>query len=476
MAFVSAGAYARELDLSIYAETLTSTIVGMAHTFNKGPIGEETLITNEDRLIENFGEPIDPSVSSTACQGWFAAREYLKKGNKLYVTRVESTATPAEYAKASVQGSTDETLATGTNGATSIPATRELTSSGATFDADGVVVGDIVEIHEGTGDDGYYIIAGVTATVLTVDRDWPTGSLSSLDFTVWTAKKEGQTDGATSAASTRTLTSAAALFSSAGVAAGDIVVVNDTGDTGDNGVYTITSVDSETQLTVNRDWPEGSLTGLTYDVYGRNSAGADGSTAVAGEFSSAGAKFQDHGVVAGDILYINDSFDSDNNGYYLISGLKTGSEDTTVEVTNAAWDGGALTNLDYEILPGSITFQLLTKGTWGTGYQLTPKVNAGDRTNFDLDVRDSTGTIQYERVFNMDRSDVVATMAADSAYMTATVVASRGEPAIEKTFSVVGGNDGYDSIVDGDYIGTSAAETGLYSFKNPEAVDINIML
>lgn len=557
MAFVSAGVYSREVDLSLYAETLTNTIFAMAHTFNKGPIGEPTLVANESRLIELFGEPIDPSVSASACQGWFAARQYLKRGNQLYITRVDSAANPAEYAAMSAPGVSDDSIVTGTDGVTSAAATRTFTSAGSTFTT-GVRVGNILEVSEGGADDGFYVIVDVAATVLTVDRDWPTGGLSAQDFTVWAAKKEAGVDGATSSLSLRQFTSAGATFQSNGVSAGDVLYVNDSGTLTDNGFYTISSVDSETQVTVDRDWPAGSNSSLSYTVYGNNSnsstqleAQADGVTSVAatrtltsalatfvtngvragdsvviqgttgdegiytiasvdsetqltisenwpvgglstltyevhtlnrkgstatdGEFVDTGAAFQSQGVKAGDVLYVNDAVTTGDNGYYLITGLKTGSEETTLEVNVDEWTTGSLTSLSYEVIPGSVTFQAVTKGSWAQGYQLVTSRNAGDKDLFDLTTLDSTGTFQLEKIFAMDRSTVVADTAANSSLWTATVVVGRGEVVPGKTLVVAGGEDGYVGIVDADYIGSAATETGLKSFRNAEAIDINLV-
>jgi phage tail sheath protein FI len=482
MAFVSGGAYAREIDLSLYTETASPTTYGLAHIFNKGIIGSANLVTNISRLLEIFGEPIDPAVDAAAAQGWFSAREYLRNGNKLYLTRVESLATPAAYAAQSVQGGTDQTLATGTDGATSIPATRTLTSPGGDFVNDGVLIGDILEVHETGGvDNGFYTLTNVTATVLTVDRDWPTGSLAAQDFTVWTAKKEGTrvdetANGATSAVTSARQFTATGHNFDAQVAVGDILLINDAGDREDNGIYVIASVDSATQVTVDRDWPRGGLTALSFAIYG--SIGpelADGSTATDGEFASAGAMFQSHQVQAGDILWIKDTVDTGNNGYYLITGLKVGSEETTVEVNEAAWGGGALTGLSYQILPGSITFQGESKGTWPKGYLLTPKRNMGVVDNFNLEVRNSTGTIILEIVYNLDRATVVDEMAANSALFTATVRANRTEPAIGKQVSVSGGDDGNSGVVASDFIGSAATKTGLKSFRNKEELQVDIV-
>jgi len=77
-------------------------------------------------------------------------------------------------------------LKTAVDGATSIPATRTLTSAGGGFVAAGIKAGDVLLISEGGLDDGTYVIAEVTSdTVLTIDRDWPTGGLATQDFWVY---------------------------------------------------------------------------------------------------------------------------------------------------------------------------------------------------------------------------------------------------------------------------------------------------
>lgn len=557
MSFVSAGVYAREFDLSLYAETITQTILAMAHTFNKGPIGTPTLVSNIDKLLSLFGEPIDPSDSSSACQGWFAAREYLRKGNQLYVTRVESSATPAEFAGMSIRGVSDQNVATDTNGATSAAATRTLTSSGADFVNDGVKVGHVVELSGSVGDDGFYVIVDVTATVLTIDRDWPAGSDTGITYYVWSSKREAGVDGATSG-SARTFTSAGSTFEENGVVAGDVLKVAATGDTEDNGVYLISSVDSETQLTVNRDWQEGGLSSLEFTVYGVQSqsntsleSGADGATDASdgfsaatasfvangvragdwlvindsgtpgdngiytissvdsptaltvsenfptgsssaldyvvyainrqgdtstdGEFVDTGADFQSQGVQAGDILYINDLVNTDDNGYYLITGLKTGSEDTTLEVNESAWPTGSLTGLSYTVLSGSVTLYGESEGTAYKGLLLYPLLNANDNTKIDLETRNATGSYKLEEILALDRTNITSEMSSDSSYWTATVRSNRTDIVTGDVFDTSGGDDGYTGITDSDYIGSSTLGTGLRSFLNPEKIDINLL-
>jgi len=80
----SPGVYASELDRSLYAPQASPTSVGMVCTATKGPLNERTLITDENQFFEVFGRP---DVNS---QGFYAARQFLREGNSLWVVRVGS--------------------------------------------------------------------------------------------------------------------------------------------------------------------------------------------------------------------------------------------------------------------------------------------------------------------------------------------------------------------------------------------------
>lgn len=76
----------------------------------------------------------------------------------------------------------------GTDGATSSPATRQFTSSGSDFSSEGVQAGDILVIETpacNDGDNGRYQVSSiVSSTILEISEDWPEGNLSSLVFNV----------------------------------------------------------------------------------------------------------------------------------------------------------------------------------------------------------------------------------------------------------------------------------------------------
>ncbi len=82
--FVSAGVYTVEKDLSAYITDLSSTIVGMVGTAEKGPTNTPILITSQKEYVDIFG-----NLNPKHYMG-YAALSYLKKGNLLWVNRVSA--------------------------------------------------------------------------------------------------------------------------------------------------------------------------------------------------------------------------------------------------------------------------------------------------------------------------------------------------------------------------------------------------
>jgi len=71
----------RQQDRTLTIPSLSSVYGGIAIRANKGKIGEPFLVTGEDELIDNFGEPL---LAST---GYYSAMTYLGESNKLWVVR-----------------------------------------------------------------------------------------------------------------------------------------------------------------------------------------------------------------------------------------------------------------------------------------------------------------------------------------------------------------------------------------------------
>jgi phage tail sheath protein FI len=83
MIYVSAGAYVREIDLSLYVPALGGTIMGMVGTATKGPMNDPVFVSSQADYIRKFGPP-DDSVGYMS----YAALQFLRRGNRLWIVRV----------------------------------------------------------------------------------------------------------------------------------------------------------------------------------------------------------------------------------------------------------------------------------------------------------------------------------------------------------------------------------------------------
>lgn len=81
--YVSPGVYVIEKDISEYTPSINSSIVGIVGFASKGPTNKATLITNQNRLIDTFGEPSEDIPG----QGIEGALEILEQTNSLYFIR-----------------------------------------------------------------------------------------------------------------------------------------------------------------------------------------------------------------------------------------------------------------------------------------------------------------------------------------------------------------------------------------------------
>lgn len=87
---MSPGVYTREIDLSLYAPALSTTILGLVGGAKKGPIDEAFFIGSIPEYVDIFGEP--------TTQMGYAAWQYLRYGRQLQVVRVADA--NADYSSA----------------------------------------------------------------------------------------------------------------------------------------------------------------------------------------------------------------------------------------------------------------------------------------------------------------------------------------------------------------------------------------
>lgn len=90
--YVSPGNYVIEKDISEYAPTVNSSVVGVVGFASKGPTNKATLITSPQNLINTFGQP-NEDIAGQALEG---SLEILEQTNSLYFIRAaDSTSATA---------------------------------------------------------------------------------------------------------------------------------------------------------------------------------------------------------------------------------------------------------------------------------------------------------------------------------------------------------------------------------------------
>jgi phage tail sheath protein FI len=90
--YVSPGVYSFEKDLSQFAPSINSSVVGLVGFASKGPINKATLITSPQQLVDTFGKP-DENIEGQGLEG---AVEILETTNALYFVRASVASTALE--------------------------------------------------------------------------------------------------------------------------------------------------------------------------------------------------------------------------------------------------------------------------------------------------------------------------------------------------------------------------------------------
>jgi phage tail sheath protein FI len=81
--YVSPGVYTIEKDISDYAPSINTSIVGIVGFASKGPTNKATLITDQNKLVRTFGNPSE-DITGQALEGGL---EILETTNSLYFIR-----------------------------------------------------------------------------------------------------------------------------------------------------------------------------------------------------------------------------------------------------------------------------------------------------------------------------------------------------------------------------------------------------
>ena len=90
--YVSPGVYVLEKDLSQYAASINSSVVGLVGFASKGPVNKATLITSPAQLVRTFGKPSEDIQG----QGLEGAVEILETTTSMYFVRAVHSASATD--------------------------------------------------------------------------------------------------------------------------------------------------------------------------------------------------------------------------------------------------------------------------------------------------------------------------------------------------------------------------------------------
>ncbi len=106
--YVSPGVYTIEKDISEYAPSINTSIVGIVGFASKGPTNKATLITSQNSLVDTFGPPSEDLLG----QGLEGSLEILEQTNSLYYVRA-ATADAADASSTLSVGSVPVVVVSG---------------------------------------------------------------------------------------------------------------------------------------------------------------------------------------------------------------------------------------------------------------------------------------------------------------------------------------------------------------------------
>jgi len=446
--YVAPGVKIREIDLSEYSPTLSTSVCCMVGTATKGPINTATFIPSADQFIQTFGQP-----TSTSFLG-YAALEYLKRGSALWIIRVcggsadGGSYTTAAKSTIAVTGGESYGTVLGSN-------EQYFTITAATA---GTHTGTETEnflIELDTNDDFSFTIDGGVAQ---------TGSITAGTYT------------ASTLSAALNLATTGLTFVDSG--AGKIKVTLNT--TGASHYFTVDNIADEMWATIG--FTEATYTGtdgtdeLSVTLVGTG-AGTQTFTLTAGARSAA--------QIAATIVLTATNFvaSADSLGRVKLVCSNAGPTNSiTVDAastadtplgfdndTHAGYSGGATT----------LTLYANSEGTWANSYYAI--ISDGTTSGFALNLYNSDD-IRVETFDNLSKDSSnsnfhTTILANNSEYITSVDVAAVASLPTNGTFTLVAGNDGIADVTSSDYIGQNLglSKTGLEILSNPADIAADII-
>ena len=425
MSQVSAGVVVRELDFSLYAQQVSTTVTAILGTATKGDVNVPVLITSVPQLINTFGPPPLNDF------GILSALQFLREGNQMFYVRVTN-------------GQELSASATITDGETSDPGVKSsLVAQGITFQAQ--VAG----------------VAGNSTSVTIIDpaaNDIPLSvAVVGTDISVTLAT------GATGSITTTGAQLATAITNS--VPASALITAVSTG------VVALSAL-AKTNLS-------GGVAPVVEDEVLKITAATPGTWANGNKL----------GVELKSAYYTVDKFAVDSSLVTPSTGMKVFVNGTglnaflnkdffVLEWSGSAWIGtetieSFITSAETGM---SVTYNGVSTASTETRYNLDILgMNGG-----------ALAVVETYRNLSMSSADdrfiesvVNNGIAGEISASQNVVVDSISEVIVPKMgiYFTEGGNDGDTGLTPADYIGVSSGQisTGLQNFANAEVVDVNLL-
>lgn len=472
--YVSPGVYFNEIDLSLYAPQLSTTILAVVGTSPKGPVNTPTFISNVGALTAKFGNPHPDHLAM------YSALQFLRYGTQMYFIRVNGP--DADKAQVTVKGVasaasllssnagpytfTDDTepTATGTNNAATVNITSSNKKLLLSFNGGTAVE---VTLAEGTGVTKSTIASEIDAAISSF------GGASSVSSNKIVIKTEGSF-GSTARLDVLPILNSA--YSLLGLASGSYLGSDDTTTIRFISVDRSSGSDVEAHLDVTIS--AGSTT-TTATVSALNTA-FSGATFPAAAFNVDGRIKVLHTTVGQNFGLRVDTVNGSNLPYIKGAALILG----LTEDVNSFGRG-------HSPAQDTLTFTAISEGEWGDDLQIN--VSSGSVTDtfrvtvinkgatveiFDNLVTTPEAAIPSLRILYIEEAINGTGDSGLSDYITVDdIIADTGYP-ISGTYSLKGGDDGLESVSDDDYIGiiSGSTRTGLQTIADPENIDVNLVI
>lgn len=451
--YIAPGVKFREIDLSEYAPALSTSVCGIVGTATKGPMNTATLITSADLFIKIFGQP-----TSTSYMG-YAALEYLKRGNQLWVIRVcggsadGGTYTSATKASIAVTGGQSYGTVLGSN----YEYFTITASIGAT--------------HTGTEAENFTIQSGVNDGIKITGTGIAGAIISGTTITAGTY---------TASTLASAINAKGTGYTCADDGSGYLEITNNT--TGSSATMVIATASNDMYTTVG--WTKATYTGtdgtdgLQVTLVGVGAgtqtftltAGTRSANQIASDINATATNFAAEADDLGRVKLVLSNAGSTNT----IQVLAASTADTPLGLDNTAHAGSDGTST-------TLTLYANTEGTWANGYYSTFSDGSTSGT-FKLDLYDAND-VKLETFDNLSKdsssSDFHTTiLAADSDYITSVDNSSVTSLPTNGDYTLVAGVDGISDVTSSDYIGqiNGTSRTGLEIFANKNDIAIDILI